>query len=192
MLRNLKSCHFWFIHHSQQHPIKFEQVWPQLATRRRCLASPPVPDLLRPTVTVLRPAAADSHTQHGTTPELELAGGQGQGRGVSGRGVEEAQGCRGRRHVVCRAAAGVLQGLDRTAGLRGLPVAPCPWPPRMGRRLCSLQITTSIHSSRRATGDQPNYQHLTISECWSFFGISISAQSSHPPLYISVPRLSVI
>ena len=122
-------------------------------------------------MTVLRPAAADSHTQQGTTPELELAGGQGQGRGVSGRGVDEAQGCRGRCHVVCRAAAGVLQGLDRTAGLRGLPVAPCPWPPRMGRRLCSLQITTSIHSSRRATGDQPNYQHLTISECWSFFGI---------------------
>ena len=102
---------------------------------------------------------------------MNLQGGRGRGgASVAGGGTRHRGAgagvtwCAGER-------AGVLQGLDRTAGLRGLPVAPCPWPPRMGRRLCSLQITTSIHSSRRATGDQPNYQHLTISECWSFFGI---------------------
>ena len=80
-------------------------------------------------MTVLRPAAADSHTQQGTTPELELAGGQGQGRGVSGRGVEEAQGCKGRCHVVCR---GVLQGCCRGwIGLQGF--GGFQWLPAHGR-----------------------------------------------------------
>ena len=57
-------------------------------------------------------------------PELELAGGQGQGRGVSGRGVEEAKGCRGRCHVVCRAAAGAGSDCRASGASSGsLPMA---------------------------------------------------------------------